>query len=158
MNIRKINWQLWAGFLLSLIAFLSYFFFFALFPVTRDFPWANLALFALSAVLLLWGLRRAFSSERLHPMRSKILGVSLGGLSVAVFGFFIFFTLIMPRWLPASAAAPKVGSTAPDFSLTDTSGKVVSLTDLLSSPVNAEAGNAQTTPKGVLLIFYRGYW
>lgn len=158
MNIRKLNWPMWAGFLLSLIAFLSYFFVFVWFPVTRDFPWANLALFAMAAALLLWGLRRGFSPERSHPRRSKILGAALTALSVAVFGSFIFLTFIMASWLPTSSGAPQVGGTAPDFNLTDTNGKLVSLSALLSSPMSAETDNARTTPKGVLLIFYRGYW
>ena len=45
-----------------------------------------------------------------------------------------------------------LGTQAPDFSLPDTSGKQVSLNELLTTPIN---GNA---PKGVLLVFYRGYW
>jgi len=40
----------------------------------------------------------------------------------------------------------------PPFSLPDATGKQVSLTELLTAPVNGSA------PKGVLLVFYRGYW
>ena len=61
MKTRSFNWRVWAGFLLSLAAFLSYFFVFVRFPVTRDFPWANLLLFAEAAALLLIGVRRAFA-------------------------------------------------------------------------------------------------
>ncbi|MCM3905865.1 MAG: hypothetical protein ND866_29600 [Pyrinomonadaceae bacterium] len=152
MSIRKFNWPIWAGFLLSLIAFLSYFLVFVWFPVTRDFPWANLLLFVLAAALLLVGLRRAFSSERSHPRRSKIAGTILATLSVAVFAFFILSTFILARRLPASHSAPQVGQTAPDFTLSDTNDKPVSLSELLTSPVNGKA------PRGVLLVFYRGYW
>ena len=42
MNIQRFNWPVWTGFLLSFIAYFSYFFLFVRFPVTRDFPWANL--------------------------------------------------------------------------------------------------------------------
>jgi hypothetical protein len=38
--------------------------------------------------------------------------------------------------------------------LTDTSGKQVSLAELLRSPIK----EGQAAPKGVLLVFYRGYW
>lgn len=152
MNVRRFNWPIWAGFLLSLIAFFSYFLVFVWFPVTRDFPWANLLLFALAAALLLVGVRRAFSSERLHPRRSKIGGTILATLSVAIFGFFIFSTFFMARSLPASHNAPQAGRNAPDFTLSDTNGKPVSLSELLASPMNGKA------PKGVLLVFYRGYW
>lgn len=152
MNIRRFNWPIWAGFLLSLIAFVSYFFVFVWFPVTRDFPWANLLLFALAAALLVVGIRRAFAADRSHPKRSKIVGAILATLSVAIFGFFILATFIIARRLPASDSAPQVSQKAPDFTLSDTSGKPVSLSELLSAPVKGKS------PRGVLLIFYRGYW
>jgi hypothetical protein len=152
METRKLNWPIWAGFLLSLIAFLTYFLVFVWFPVTRDFPWANLILFALAAALLLVGVRRAFAADRPHPVRSKIAGTVLTTLSVAIFVFFVFSTFIMARRLPASHGAPQVGQKAPDFTLSDTNGKPVSLAELLSVPVQGK------TARGVLLVFYRGYW
>ena len=152
MNVRRFNWPIWVGFLVSLIAFLSYFLVFVWFPVTRDFPWANLLLFGVAAALLVVGVRRAFAPERSHPKRSKIAGSILATLSVAVFGFFVFATFVMARQLPASHGAPQTGQKAPDFTLTDANGKPVSLSELLSSTVNGKA------PKGVLLVFYRGYW
>jgi hypothetical protein len=48
---RSWNWSLWIGFLFALGGFLSYTFF-AQFPVTRDFPWANLLLFAAGGIFL----------------------------------------------------------------------------------------------------------
>ena len=158
MNIRRFNWPIWAGFLLTLIAFLSYFLVFVWFPVTRDFPWANLLLFALAAALLLIGVRRAFAPpgvvDRPHPTRSKIAASILATLSVAIFGFFILSTFIIARRLPASPNHPQVGQKAPDFTLSDTNGKQVSLSELLAS----RDEKAQTPPRGVLLVFYRGYW
>ena len=150
MKTRSLNWPLWAGFLLSLVAFLSYFFVFVRFPVTRDFPWANLLLFATAAALLMVGVRRAFAPER--RLRSKVAGVVAATLGVAVFGLFVFLTLIMARWIPAAQGAPRVGQKAPEFSLSDTDGRPVSLSELLSTPINGKA------PRGVLLVFYRGYW
>lgn len=150
MNIRRLNWPVWSGFLLSVIAFLSYFFVFVSFPITRDFPWVNLLLFAFAALLLLFGLRRAFAADR--PARSKIAGSVLVTLSLVVFGFFIFITIINARRLPASSGAPQVGQKAPDFTLSDANGKSVSLSELLSSSVNGKPTRA------VLLVFYRGYW
>jgi hypothetical protein len=152
MNVRRFNWPLWVGFLLTLAAFMSYFLVFVWFPVTRDFPWANLLLFAISAVLLFMGFRRGFASDRPHPTRSKIVTTIVGTLGVAVIAFFIFAMFIAARWLPASTGAPQVGQRAPDFTLTDTNGKQVSLNELLTTPLNGSA------PKGVLLVFYRGYW
>ena len=152
MNARRLNWPLWVGFLLTLGAFLSYFFIFVRFPVTRDFPWANLLLFLLAAVLLFIGFRRGFAADRPHPTRSKIITTIVGLLSVAVFGFFVLTIFVAGRMLPASRGAPQVGQRAPDFTLPDTSGKSVSLSQLSTEPVNGKP------PRGVLLIFYRGYW
>jgi len=151
MKLPKLNWPLWAGFLLSIIAFLSYFFVFVWFPVTRDFPWANLLLFAAAAALVLLGLRRAFTAGR--PRRSKIGGGVLAVLSFTILGLFLFMFFIFARQLPASKAAPQVGQKAPGFTLTDTDGKSVSLSGLLAS-TDAQG----KSPKGVLLVFYRGYW
>ena len=150
VKTRLFNWQVWAGFLLSLTAFLSYFFVFVRFPVTRDFPWVNLLLFIGAAALLLVGLRRAFAHER--RLGSKLIGLVAATLSLAIFGFFVFSTFIMARWLPAAKGSPQVGQKAPEFSLSDTEGRTVSLTELLQTPINGKA------PKGVLLVFYRGYW
>jgi hypothetical protein len=149
MNVRRFNWPLWLGFLLSIVTFFSYFAVFVWHPVTRDFPWANLLLFLVAAVLLFLGLRRAFASGR---RSSKILGAIVTTLGVVVIGFFLFAFFIGGRALPASKGAPQVGQKAPDFTLTDSGGKTVSLNGLLSTPINGSA------PKGVLLVFYRGYW
>jgi peptidoglycan/LPS O-acetylase OafA/YrhL len=85
MKVRRFNWPIWLGFLVSLIAFFSYFFVFVSFPVTRDFPWANLLLFVMAATLLVVGVRHAFAKDRPHPTRSKIAGSILVTLSVAIF-------------------------------------------------------------------------
>lgn len=152
MKTQRFNWPLWVGFFISVAAVLSYPFVFATFPVTRDFPWANLLLFGVAAVFLWLGVRRAFASDRPHPKKSKIAASVVATLSIVIVLLFVFSTLIMARWLPASHGAPQIGQKAPDFSLTDTAGKAVSLAELLSQPINGRA------PKGVLLIFYRGYW
>jgi hypothetical protein len=150
MKTRSFNWPVWAGFLLSLVAFVSYFVVFVRFPVTRDFPWASLLLFAAAAALLLVGLRRAFAPGR--RVGSKVAGVVAATLGVAIFGFFVFSTFVMARWLPAAQGAPRAGQKAPEFSLSDTDGRAVSLSELLSTPIKGRA------PKGVLLVFYRGHW
>jgi hypothetical protein len=154
MKTQRFNWPVWAGFLLSLIALLSYPFVFVRWPITRDFPWANLLLFGIAAAFLLWGIRRAFSGGR--PKRSKIGGSIAATLSVLVFAFFIFAAFVASRWMPAARGAPQVGQRAPDFSLSDTNGKTVTLSELLTTPIKGKS--AATNPRGVLLIFYRGYW
>ncbi len=152
MNVRRLNWPLWVGFLLTLAAFITYTSVFVYYPLTRDFPWVNLLIFAVAVVLLIIGLRRGFASDRPHPTRSKVVSSIVGVLGFAVFAFFIFALFIAAKWLPASTGAPQVGERAPEFTLPDTNGKQVSLTHLFSTPVNGLA------PKGVLVVFYRGYW
>jgi hypothetical protein len=147
---RGWNWLLWAGFVLSVIAFLSYFSFFVEFSSTRNFPWANLLLFAIATGLLAVGIRRAF--RRPQAYRGKIFGPILAGLSGLILGFFVFAIFVFARHMPASAAAPHIGAKAPDFTLTDSDNKPVSLANLLTQPVGGAA------PKGVMLVFYRGYW
>jgi len=153
MNTQRFNWQIWAGFLLSLAASISYPVIFMRWPTTRDFPWVTLLLYVVAAALLVIGIRRAFASGR--ALKSKIAASILTALTLVIMGLFLFSTLIMSRWLPASQGAPQVGQKAPDFSLVDANGKTVSLSELLSS---STGGQQMSKPKGVLLIFYRGYW
>jgi len=141
---RKWNWRLWVGFLLVLIGLLSFVPVFAQFPVTRDFPWVNLSLFAIGGVLLVIGLARAY--RRPEAYRGKVSGPILTLLSVLGIAFFCYGIFYHARQLPASAQAPRAGQKAPDFSLPDQNGKTVALADLVSSG------------KSALLIFYRGYW
>jgi hypothetical protein len=155
MKIRQINWPLWAGFLLSVIAFFSYFLFFVRFPVTRDFPWANLLLFGLAGAILVVGLRRAFVPA--PSSRGKISAPILATLSVAVFAFFGFSVFVASKHLPPAHGSPQLGQKAPAFTLLDTSGKSVSLAELLSAPLPGHSGDGRV-PRGVLLVFYRGYW
>ncbi|MCU1264057.1 MAG: hypothetical protein JWM21_375 [Acidobacteria bacterium] len=146
----RFNWLTWASLFVSVIALLSYPLFFVNFPVTRDFPWVNLLLFGIAAVLLVLGIKRGFAAGR--PRRSKIAASILATLSFAIIALFIFSAFIMARWLPASHGAPQVGQKSPEFTLSDSTGKQTSLAELLSTPVGG------TKPRGVLLVFYRGYW
>lgn len=150
MRSPRFNWQIWAGFLLTLVAAFSYTLIFVRWPVTRDFPWVNLLLFGIALALVVVGVRRAFATDR-GPL-SKIGSSILAILSVGILSLFIFGAFIMARRLPPSHGAPQVGQKAPDFRLADTNNKMVSLSELLSTPIKG------ATPKGVVLIFYRGYW
>src|SRR2546426_8069150 len=145
---RNWNWSLWAGFLLVVAGVLSYIPIFALFPVTRDFPWANLLLFCAGGMVLGAGLKRAFRKPELY--RGKIFGPILAVLSVLAIGSFAWGMFYEVRQLPASAAAPRVGQKAPDFALPDQNGKPVALAELLSSPPAEKTG---ARANGALLIF-----
>src|SRR5437899_2301931 len=76
--MRRFNWPLWTGFILSIVAFASYLLLFSRFPATRDVPWVNWLLFAIAIVLLIAGVRRA---------QRKILPgiITALGLAVSVF-------------------------------------------------------------------------
>ncbi len=139
---RKWNWPLWVGFIVAVGGLFSYEYF-ALFPITRDFPWANLLLFGIGAALLLIGLFRAFGRSQLY--RGKVFGSIFVVLSISLFAFFCYEIFYVLKQVPLSAQAPRVGQKAPEFSLPDQNGKQIALADLLS-------------PNGAVLIFYRGYW
>jgi hypothetical protein len=152
MNVRRFNWPLWVGLLVTLIGGFSYIAVFVWFPITRDFPWVNLLLFAVALVFLWQGVRRGFARDRAHPKRSKIMTTLVTTFSVAIIALFLFSYFVFARWLPPSTGAPHVGQKVPEFTLPDSTGKQVSLNELLTTPIDGKA------PKGVLLIFYRGYW
>ena len=147
---RRPNAPLWIGFLLSVFAFLSYIPIFAKYPSTRDMPWANFLIFALGLIFLFLGLRRAFMQSTLY--RGKVAGPILTTISVAALVFFCFTIFSLGKHLPRSTQAPRVGQKAPEFALADTNGGIISLASLLSAPA------ASHPTKGVLLVFYRGYW
>jgi hypothetical protein len=146
----RFNWPAWLGLVVSLLAFISYMTFFVKFPLTRDFPWANLLLFAIAAALVVAGVRRAFAAGATRGR--KIAGSIAATLSVAVFAMFMFTIFVFGRMIPASKGAPQIGQKAPEFQLADSNGKTVALSELLTTPMNGRV------PKGVLLVFYRGYW
>jgi hypothetical protein len=148
--MKRINWQVSTGFLLSLIAAFSYPFVFVRWPITREFPWANLVLFAIAFAFLFFGLRRAFKPDK--RIVSKIFSSLAAGFGVFLLGALLFMFYVMGSWLPASSGAPQVGHKAPEFTLTGMNDKPVTLAQLLTEPFNDKP------PKGVLLVFYRGYW
>jgi hypothetical protein len=113
-------------------------------------PWVNFLIFAIGLLFLFVGLRQAFRRPTVY--RGKIAGPILTALSIAALVFFCFTIFSLGKHLPSSTAGPKVGQKAPEFALVDTNGRTMSLATLLASPQGSHA------TKGVILIFYRGYW
>ena len=140
---RKWNWPIWVGFVVAVGGLFSYEFF-AQFPITRDFPWANLLLFAIGAALLIIGLFRALGRSQLY--RGKIFGSILTAIALFLFAFLSYEIFYVLREVPLSAQAPHVGKKAPEVTLLDQNEKSVALADLL------------TGSRAVMLIFYRGFW
>lgn len=141
---RRRNLSIEAGFLITVAAFLSYFFVFVRFPVTRDFPWVNLLLFAAGLWLAVVGVVRAFRQPEQY--RGKVRGPVWAVLGASIFAAFLYLNFSFSKQMPSAAQAPAVGQPVPDFTLPDTSGKAVTLSSLY------------TPGKWVLLIFYRGHW
>ncbi|HEX8253611.1 MAG TPA: hypothetical protein VF846_10705 [Thermoanaerobaculia bacterium] len=135
--MRRFNWRLWSGFLLTIVAFVSYPLFFVRFPITRDVPWASFALFVVAIALLIAGWRNA---------PRKIVASIVTALGVLVFGAFTYMVTVGSKDLPLARNAPAIGQKAPEFTLADTHGRKVALSNLLAQS------------NGVILIFYRGFW
>ena len=146
---RRVNWPIWLAFPLSVVALYSYPFIFVRWAATRDVPWVNLMLGAAAAALAFIGVKRSFSRGWI----SRALAVVVATASLAAVGLFIYKVLIVARELPMSAHAPAVGQPAPDFTLVDLNNEPVSLSSLRTKPLAD-----RRPPRGVLLIFYRGYW
>lgn len=152
MNTKLWNWRLWVGFAAAVWALIVYL---AVVFRVRDVLWLSLALFIVSIVFLASGLRRAYGQRESY--RGQVAGPILAVCSALILGLFGFASYEISKHIAAARNAPRIGQPAPQFTLVDTAGKTVSLTDALASPVGRVNGAARA-PKAVLLVFYRGYW
>lgn len=152
MSGKAWNWRLWAGFVLSLLVAFGYP---LTFQVTHNVFWIGLVLCIAAVALLISGLRLAFGQPESHS--GKVAGPILTTFSVLLFALFGVMSYMMPKAYPVARNAPQVGSKAPDFALTDTQGSPVTLSQMLSAPLPGSSAPSQS-PRGVLLVFYRGYW
>jgi hypothetical protein len=153
MTERQPNRMPWLALLLALGAMALNVGFFMEFPAQRALPWLSLLCGVAALFLSAIAVRRAYSRPQLYT--GKISSSIIAVLSILVCALMAFST-VESRSLPSSSAAPQVGQKAPDFTLPDTQGNKVSLTQLLDQG-SAGATNS-AAPKAVLLVFYRGYW
>ena len=137
------------GLLLAVLGALSNILPFTGFPAA-PVPWISLLLSLIGLVVVLFGLWRVFGQSTAY--KGKVSGTVAAGFSLlCVTGAILFFW--GARHIPAeSASAPQVGQRVPDFTLPDSTGHSVSLTQLISGSAGKEP------PKALLLVFYRGYW
>jgi hypothetical protein len=152
MAAKLWNWRLWAGFGVSLGALAGYV---VLVNETRAVFWPAVLLFVVALLLLFSGLKRRSREPELY--RGKIAAPVLTTLSVLILGLFAFVAYQVLRVFPDAKNAPQIGQRAPEFSLVDANGKNLTLTQLLSTPIT-NSGSADRATKGVLVVFYRGYW
>lgn len=149
---RAWNWRLWSGFVLVLLAPVGYF---SLYEVVPAAFWTSIVLLIVGVILLIQGLRNAYGSPQ--SFRGKIAGPVLGTLALLIIGLFGFGKYEMSRAYAAAKNAPHVGDKAPEFAVIDGTGQRLTLAQLLSSPLPSTSTTKQT-PRGILLVFYRGYW
>jgi len=146
---RKRTLAPWMGLLLTLLGALSNGLPFVGFPAA-PVPWISLLLLLIGFVVVLLGLWRAFGQSTVYK------GKLSGSIAAAFCLLFLAVAIVFfwdVRHIPAeSAAAPQVGQLVPDFTLWDSEGHSVSLTQLFSGSAGKEP------PKALLLVFYRGYW
>ena len=133
-----------------LLAVLGNGLFFIGIPGQQALPWLILLLSVIALAFVVLGLKRVFRQPQIY--RGKVSAVVVSVFSLLLFGFGLL-AFYSGRHVPPVMGAPRVGEKAPDFSLADSDGKPVSLSQLLSGPVASSRH-----PKGVLLVFYRGYW
>jgi vacuolar-type H+-ATPase subunit I/STV1 len=121
---------------------------------TRALLWLSVLAGLVALVYGFIGIQRAFGRPQLFG--GKVSSSIFGILALLVCGL-MAFSWFGARAMPASAGAPHAGKKAPEFTLADTQGNEVSLSQLLGQ-ANATGGSSAAPPKAVLLIFYRGYW
>jgi hypothetical protein len=146
----RTNTAPWWGLLLALFALGCNAGFFLGVPLQGAIPWLSLVFSAAALIYLALGVWRAYALPAVY--KGKVLAAVLTVVALIPAGLSAFGFGVM-RKLPSASAAPQVGQTVPELTLPDTSGKPVSLDQLL-----APSSPGAPAPKAVLLIFYRGYW
>lgn len=108
-------------------------------PRLRNVPVLNLGIVAFGVLLSV----RAWQGAPTRGERRLGAGL-LGAVNVLLAGFFTWYLFAYSSRLPEAAAAPAVGTVAPDFELLDQAKTPVRMVSLRG--------------RNVLLVFYRGHW
>ncbi len=152
------NVATWWGLFFAIVALGCNGAFFINLPLQGAIPWLSLLFAVVALTYLVVGLRLAIVYPKVYRRRALtvvVTAIALVPAGLSVVGF------VATRKLPSASTAPQVGQRIPDFTLADTSGKLVSLDRLLSASSAVSPGEPSfesRAPKAVLLIFYRGYW
>ncbi len=145
------NFVPWAALVFAILSLAFNILLFVGSPQQAALPWLSILLAVVALLFLGIGMVRALGQRK--AFRVGVLGVVIA-LFVLIIVSLTGFASLRSRELPGAALAPQVGQPVPDFTLADTSGKPVSLRQLLETSSNSQA----PAPKAVLLVFYRGYW
>ena len=131
----------WLGLLLTIVGVLSYFLIFAMHPSTRDFPWVNLPIVLLGTFLAVRG-TLGWRQQTLWVSRwGRLLA---GVLSVAFAALFLAYVFVISYQLPKPGATAEALEQVAPFTLTDTEGQPVKLSDYQG--------------RRLIISFFRGYW
>ena len=137
---RSRNHGLWLAPILALGGFLSYWGFFARWPIFRDDPWLNLLVLGGAIALSIAALRRAWPSGVWH----RIAGIGGVALSSALTVLLLAYCYGLSYQLPSADLAVEAGEPIPPVVLASHDGGQVDL---------GAAGSER-----MLLVFYRGFW
>jgi hypothetical protein len=130
----------WLGPLVAVAGVASYFTLFYRWPLTRDFPWLNLALLALAVGLSLRGFQGFASGTRV----ARAGAVTSLALSAALSALFVWYCFGLSYGLPSEERALAVGAPVPALTLRDHMDRNVDLAAAARQPL--------------VLVFYRGHW
>ncbi len=131
----------WLAPVLAFVGFVSYFTFFARFPALRDVPWINVPMVILAALLGAAGLALTWKSAGWRRRLLHLGGVFVSAVIAALLCFYVYS---LSYQIPELNETTESLEEAPDFSLSDANGKLVSLSDYRG--------------KKVVISFYRGFW
>jgi len=127
--------MVWLGPLLAFVAVASYFALFLNWAITRDVPWVNLILLAVALAASIAGLVRS---------RRRLLAAAGLALTLALGGFFLWYTYVFSYDIPSAELALDVGAPVPALVLRDDRGQDVEL--------------AALSRDKLVLVFFRGHW
>ncbi|MFK7819413.1 MAG: hypothetical protein AB8G99_11895 [Planctomycetaceae bacterium] len=138
-----MNYLAWLGPVVAFVGVMSYFLYFVRFPDLRDFPWVNLPLVGMGAVLSVVGFVRAFRGPG-SGLLSKALAALGTMVSVGLAALFAWYIFSYSYQMPSADGVAALSSPAPDFSLQDQNKQVVELADFHG--------------RTLVVTFYRGFW
>ncbi len=132
------NYLAWVGPVLAVFGLLSYFVYFSMWPVFRDFPWLNLLILLGAVGVSVLALGRARSS----------LGRAGSGIglfvSVSMLGLLCFYAFFLSYQLPDAGRVVDDGTRLPAITLASTDGEAIDIADAAQDKL--------------ILVFYRGHW